>query len=65
MSALGNETSYRRAEGESTQWEDIQRRLGNFAAVKKPKVRRRLLESHDEQPVTTLTFCQHEKSEFC
>lgn len=38
MSALGNDTSYRRAEGESTQWEDIQRRLGNFPAVKKPEV---------------------------
>ena len=24
-------TTYKRAEGESTQWEDIQRRLGNFA----------------------------------
>lgn len=40
MSAIGNDTSYRRAEGESTQWEDIQRKKGNFPAVKKPEVRR-------------------------
>ena len=38
MSALGNDTSYRRAEGESTQWEDIQRKLGNFPKAKKPEV---------------------------
>ena len=29
-------TTYRRGEGESTQWEDIQRRLGNFKPVEKP-----------------------------
>ena len=37
MAAQGNETSYRRVEGESTQWEDIQRKLGNFAPKPKPE----------------------------
>ena len=29
-------TAYQRGEGESTQWEDIQRKLGNFKPVEKP-----------------------------
>lgn len=29
----GTQTTYQRAEGESTQWEDIQRRLGNLPAA--------------------------------
>ena len=27
----GNKTTYKRADGETTQWEDIHRKLGNFA----------------------------------
>jgi len=37
MAAQGNETTYQRPEGESTQWEDIQRKLGNFAPKAKPE----------------------------
>ena len=29
-------TTYHRGEGESTQWEDVQRKLGNFKPVDKP-----------------------------
>jgi len=38
MAAQGNETSYQRAEGESSQWEDIQRKLGNFTPKAKMEV---------------------------
>ena len=32
MALQGNQTVYQRPEGESTQWEDIHRKLGNFPA---------------------------------
>lgn len=39
MAAQGNQTTYKRAEGESTQWEDIQRKLGNLPAKEPVEVR--------------------------